>query len=230
MIAKKNPNADLEKKRFAFFQIGLILSGSLCLAAFEYSTAQPLDVLKSELASNNLGSTEEPIKEIIIEQPMTKYVAAPIIDDVLPTPDPIVDPSPIIDPDPNPIIVVVDPTGGGEIGGGTGTGELKPEPIIEFPEKEPFFPGGQVEMARFINKEIVLPNYIPDYDQGVVYVSFVVNKDGSIEDVKILRGLSDELNKAAMKVVKNMPKWTPGESGGQPVRVRYTLPISIRLS
>lgn len=228
MIAKKNPKVDLEKKRFAFFQIGLILSGSLCLAAFEYSTVNPKEEILSQNTFCELGTTEDPPTEIEIEKPTIKFVATKIIDDVTPTPDPIVDPSPIVDPVVDPIIVV-DPVGIGGLVDGTGTGELKPEPIIEYPDIEPIFPGGPVEMASYINKSIELPNYIPDYDQGTVYVSFVVNKDGSIQDVKILRGLSNELNKAAIAVVKSMPNWTPGESNGKPVRVRFTLPIAIKL-
>ena len=228
MIAKKSAKADLEKKRFAFFQIGLILSGSMVLAAFEYSTVNPNDQILSQTAVCELGTTEEPPIDIEIEKPTVKFVATKIIDDVTPTPDPIVDPSPIVDPDPIVDPIVVDPIVGGFEWSG-GTGELKVEPIIEFPDKEPVFPGGAAAMGSFINKSIELPNYIPDYDQGTVYVSFVVNKDGSIQDVKILRGLSNELNKAAIAVVKSMPNWTPGESNGKPVRVRFTLPIAIKL-
>lgn len=228
MIAKKNPKADLEKKRFAFFQIGLILSGSLCLAAFEYSTAQPLDLQKSEIVVCDAFTIDDPVIDILIEAPATKYVAAPIYDEVLPTPDPIVDPLPIVDPIITPVIIVVDPTGGGT-STGTVAGDLLVEPIVNVPDIEPFFPGGAAEMAVFINKSIELPTYIPEYDQGTIYVSFVVNRDGSIEDVNVLRGLSNELNKAAVDVVKAMPKWTPGQSAGRTVRVRYTVPISIRL-
>ncbi len=228
MIAKKNPKVDLEKKRVAFFQIGLILSGSLCLAAFEYSTVKPGEALVSQQPIYDFGSIDEPITEIETDKPTVTYVAAKIYDDVTPTPDPIVDPSPITDPDPIVDPIIVDPI---EVGGlwTGGTGELKVEPIIDYPDKEPIFPGGAAEMASYINKSIELPNYINDYDQGTVYVSFVVNKDGSIEDVEVLRGLSNELNKAAITVVKFMPNWTPGESNGKPVRVRFTLPIAIKL-
>ena len=228
MIAKKSAKADLEKKRFAFFQIGLILSGSMVLAAFEYSTVNPNEEILSQTTFCELGTTEDPPTEIEIEKPTVKFVATKIIDDVTPTPDPIVDPSPVVDPDPIVEPIIVDPIeGGGQWSGGTG--ELKVEPIIEYPDKEPIFPGGTAAMGSYINKSIELPNYIPDYDQGTVYVSFVVNKDGSIQDVKVLRGLSNELNKAAVAVVKSMPNWTPGESNGKRVRVRYTVPIAITL-
>lgn len=228
MIAKKNPKVDLEKKRFAFFQIGLILSGSMVLAAFEYSTVIPNEEILAQTTFCELGTTEDPPIEIEIEKPTVKFVAAKIIDDVTPTPDPIVDPSPVIDPVKDPVPIVVDIIVDGTTGGGS-TDELKEEPIIDVPDKEPLFPGGVAAMGSFINQSIQLPSYIPEYDQGVVYVSFVVNKDGSIQDVKILRGLSNELNKAALEVVKAMPHWTPGESNGKPVRVRFTLPIAIKL-
>jgi protein TonB len=74
-----------------------------------------------------------------------------------------------------------------------------------------------------------MPTDLDIMDQGIIYISFVVNLDGSIEFVKILRGISPELDQAAIKVVKSMPKWKPGESGGYPVRSRLTLPIAIRI-
>ncbi len=66
--------------------------------------------------------------------------------------------------------------------------------------------------------------------QGRVFISFVVNKDGSISDVKKLRGVSEELDKEAMRVIKNMPKWKPGEQRGEKVKVEYALPINFKLN
>ena len=85
-------------------------------------------------------------------------------------------------------------------------------------------------MMTWIQKHIEYPQLAIEMgEQGIVYVQFVVNKDGSIEQVKVMRGVSDALDDEAKRVVKRMPKWTPGEQAGKKVRVRYTLPIHFRL-
>lgn len=66
--------------------------------------------------------------------------------------------------------------------------------------------------------------------QGKVYIQFVIEKDGSITDVKVVRGVDASLDKEAVRVVKAMPKWKPGKQRGKPVRVSYTLPINFQLS
>jgi len=99
-----------------------------------------------------------------------------------------------------------------------------------FAEVEPTFPGGESAMMTWIQEHIEYPQLAVEMgEQGIVYVQFVVNKDGSIEKVKIMRGVSDALDDEAKRVVKRMPKWTPGEQAGKKVRVRYTLPIHFRL-
>ena len=66
--------------------------------------------------------------------------------------------------------------------------------------------------------------------QGKVYIQFVIEKDGSITDVKVIRGVDASLDKEAVRVVKSMPKWKPGKQRNKPVRVSYTLPINFQLS
>ena len=66
--------------------------------------------------------------------------------------------------------------------------------------------------------------------QGKVYIQFVIEKDGSITDVKVARGVDASLDKEAVRVVKAMPKWKPGKQRGKPVRVSYTLPIFFQLA
>jgi protein TonB len=226
MIAKKNPKADLEKNRFAFFQIGLIVAGSLCLAAFEYSTVQVAPVAQYDFEPNS--TTVLPFDEILQEpsEPQEKKQRV-MTEDVIVTEKIVADPVPTPDPDPDPIIdPIIDPV----IGGGTTRGTIIAPPIIyEVPEIDPSFPGGQVGMAEFINKYIVIPNYMMDDAGGTVYVSFVVNKDGSIEQTKVIGSVSDALDKAALDVIARMPNWTPGEQDGKSVRSRLTIPINIQL-
>ena len=93
----------------------------------------------------------------------------------------------------------------------------------------PSFPGGNVQ--KWISKNVKYPVLAMENGiQGKVYIQFVIEKDGSITDVKVVRGVDASLDKEAVRVVKAMPKWKPGKQRGKPVRVSYTLPINFQLS
>lgn len=103
--------------------------------------------------------------------------------------------------------------------------------ILDFYEVEPQFPGGPSEMTLYIQNNIHYPEIDKkNKEQGTVYVQFVVNLDGSICNVVILKGVSETLDAEAVRVIKSMPKWTPANDNGKSVRGRYTIPISFRLS
>ena len=101
---------------------------------------------------------------------------------------------------------------------------------IAMVEQKPSFPGGEEAMYKWLSDHI---NYPPaaseDGVQGRVVVEFVVSKTGSIENVKVVRGRHQALDKEAIRVIKAMPKWIPGRNNGQPVKVTYTLPVTFRL-
>jgi protein TonB len=104
------------------------------------------------------------------------------------------------------------------------------EDVYDMPEIEPSFPGGDEAMAKWIQNRVNYPSEALEMgEQGVVYVKFTVNKDGSIGDAKIRKSVSESLDKEALRVVKMMPKWIPGEQDGKKVRVSFTLPISFKL-
>ena len=93
----------------------------------------------------------------------------------------------------------------------------------------PSFPGG--DPVRWINKNVKYPVIAQENGiQGKVFVQFVIEKDGSITNVKVLRGVDASLDKEAVRVVQSMPKWKPGKQRGKPVRVSYNVPINFRLS
>ncbi|MDR1402915.1 MAG: energy transducer TonB [Tannerellaceae bacterium] len=97
-------------------------------------------------------------------------------------------------------------------------------------EDMPQFPGGEAELLRFINKSIKYPVLAQENNtQGRVVCSFVVNRDGSVVDAEIVRGVDPSLDKEAIRVINTMPKWTAGKQRGKPVRVKYTIPITFRL-
>ena len=95
----------------------------------------------------------------------------------------------------------------------------------------PEYPGGPAECMKFLSKNIRYPKKARENGtQGRVVVQFVVDKDGSIDDVKIVKSVSWELNDEAKRVVKRMPKFKPGTVGGEPIRMRFTMPIMFRLN
>lgn len=97
-------------------------------------------------------------------------------------------------------------------------------------EQMPMYPGGEGALLGYLRDNIHYPTVAAENGvQGRVVVGFVVERDGSITDVKILRGVDPSLDREAMRVVKSMPKWTPGKQNGSAVRVKYQVPVSFRL-
>lgn len=98
----------------------------------------------------------------------------------------------------------------------------------EVTETQPSFPGGTDALRNYIKENLKYHVDGTTCAQGRVILTFFVEEDGSITEVKVVRGVVPELDKEALRVVRNMPKWTPGKFQGQPVRTRYTLPVVFR--
>ena len=95
---------------------------------------------------------------------------------------------------------------------------------------QPQFPGGEEAMFQYLGKNIKYPPKAKEAGvQGKVYVQFIVERDGSISTVKVIRGIGSGCDEVAIKAVENMPKWSPGEIKKQKVRTRFVLPISYTL-
>lgn len=96
-------------------------------------------------------------------------------------------------------------------------------------EEMPSFPGGEKALMQYIKDNTYYPEEMCEgAAQGRVMVGFVINEDGSISDVKILRSLTPELDEVAVKIVKGMPRWNPGKQNGKAVKTKYTVPVSFR--
>ncbi len=113
--------------------------------------------------------------------------------------------------------------------------EEEPEPVVEeifdVVEENPEFIGGMAKLYEYLGKHIQYPEMAKENGiQGKVFVQFVVWKDGTIKDVKVVKGVHKTLDNEAMRVVKSMPKWTPGKQRGKSVNARFTLPIKFRIS
>lgn len=97
-------------------------------------------------------------------------------------------------------------------------------------EEPPQFPGGEDAMDRYIRLTMQYPPEAREAGkQGVVYLSFVVDAEGLVGSVTVLRGVDPELDREALRIVKGMPTWRPGKQNGKPVRVRWTLPVTFRI-
>ena len=109
--------------------------------------------------------------------------------------------------------------------------EPEEQTIFEVVEQMPEFPnGGMAGLMQYLSKNIKYPTIAQENGtQGRVIVQFVVNRDGSIVDAKVLRGVDPYLDKEAVRVIMGMPKWKPGMQRGKPVRVKYTVPVMFRL-
>ncbi len=227
MEIKKSPKADLEGKKGIFFEIGLTLALAVLLFAFEW---------KSSTAEVNAFQTvaEAEIEEEII--PITQQMMKP------PPPPPpapkLTDLIDIVEDDTNideelEIQDAEDDSENQEVPDVTDFGDYEGEDtgeaqIFQVVEDMPAFPGN---VTKWIAKNVKYPVLAMENGiQGKVYIQFVIEKDGSITDVKVVRGVDASLDKEALRVVKAMPKWKPGKQRGKPVRVSYTLPIFFQLA
>lgn len=220
MDAKKSPKADLESKKIVFIQIGLIISLSIVLFAFEWKS---YDKREREFEQEIVDDTPEEIVPITEQKvkpppppPPKQVTVINIVEDDVEIEDDIE-----IDAD-----VDMDTEIEEFVPMDLDEEEIVEEEIFQVVESMPGFPGGDVELQRFLNKNISYPIMARESGiQGRVYVTFVVETDGSITDVRVLRGIGGGCDEEAVRVVKMMPKWNPGKQRGKPVRVQFNLPV-----
>jgi protein TonB len=130
--------------------------------------------------------------------------------------------------DPNADIKIDEPVGNSDVKQVT---EEDPNKIFTAVEREPAFPGGPDAFRTYLGKNIRYPAVAKENNtQGKVFLSFVVERDGSLTDAKVVRGIGGGCDEEALRVLKASPKWKPGIQNGRPVRVLYTIPVSFTLS
>ena len=109
--------------------------------------------------------------------------------------------------------------------------QIDEDPIFQVVEVNPEFPGGNEARIRFLQENMRYPAEAREKSiQGTVFVTFVVEKDGSLSGAKILRGIGGGCDEEVLRIVEMMPKWTPGKQRGQNVRVQFNMPIRFTLS
>jgi len=224
MEAKKSPKANLENKRILFIEIGLVITLAVVLLAFEW---KKYDI---EVVEMGVREATAQVEEIIIntkqevkppppKPPPTTTVLNIVEDDVEIEDDLIID----AEADESTEIEEYIPI------------EVEEEEVVEeeiflVVENQPEFPGGEKARLTYLNQNIKYPQMARESNiQGTVYVTFVVEPDGKISNVGILRGIGGGCDEEASRVVTAMPSWNPGKQRGRPVRVRFTMPIKFTL-
>ena len=227
MEKKKTEKADLENKKGLFLQIGLVITLAGVLAAFEWKTYDAVDM-------SGLGRvTEDFEEEIVIQTEQTPPPPPP------PPPQEIITELEIVADDKEieneveisaeadervAIEVYIAPVVEEEE-------EYEEQQIFQVVEDPPGFPGGDEARMRYLQDNIRYPAIAREAGiQGTIFISFVVERDGSITDVQVLRGIGGGCDEEAIRVVRNMPRWTPGKQRGRPVRVQFTMPIRFTLA
>ncbi len=217
MQPKKNPEISLERKKGFFFQVGLLVALLIVFVAFEWKS---YDKVEYNLGQLNLDDLEEeiiPITERKIEQKPPPPPPPEVIE--------IVEDEVEIEEE-----LEIEDTESDE----DEMIEIEEESDDEFfmvVENMPEFPGGDLGLMKYIQKNVKYPPIAKEYNiTGKVYVSFIVDKSGLVTNVKVVRGVDKNLDAEAVRVVKSLPKYKPGKQRGKPVRVMFTIPINFTLN
>ncbi len=225
MDSKKSKKADLESKKLLFFQVGTLLALLAVFFAFE--------IKRYERPHFDLGTLELDLIEME-EIPITRPEEPPpppppdVSDQLIIVEDDVeIDEEFIIDVEADldhrieefqPVFIEEEE-------------EIVEDYIFQIVEDDPEFPGGNEALYRYLQSNIRYPVMARESGiQGTVFVSFVVERDGSITNVEVVRGIGGGCDQEAIRVVQNMPPWKAGQQRGQPVRVQFNLPVRFVLN
>jgi len=223
MEQKKSDKANLETKRTIFLEIGFVIALALVLIAFEYKSYDKIEYTNLERMVDDTQEEIIPITEQKVKPPPPKpppqvTIINVVEDDVEVEDDIEIDIEFDEDMAMDEFQFVQDDE------------EIEEEHIFLVVENMPEFPGGEGAMYSFIGKNIDYPRMAKESGiSGRVFVTFVVERDGRVTDVKILRGIGGGCDEEAVRVIRAMPKWSPGKQRGKPVRVQYRMPIKFTL-
>lgn len=225
MQLKKSPEASLEDKKLTYVLLGFIFVLSICYVALEWT--------EKEVTKYEVSDTEFTFEEEIEIQQTTQETTPP------PPPPPVqeVEVLNVVEDDVETETIEINTEDDKDV-------EVVIAAPIEAPEEEedenvifvkveamPEFPGGMAELRKYLAQNVKYPVIAQENGiQGRAICQFTVNQDGSIVEIEVVRTAGDSsLDKEAVRVIKSMPKWKPGEHRGKKVRVKYTLPIVFRL-
>ena len=221
MESKISPKADLQKKNLLFLEIGLIVALGICLLAFEWSSSDKVETI--DLAAQTVAVEEEEIINTQEQQEIPPEIPKiPVLSDIQVNDDLFID----TEDNANLGVEIMDYHAAVE------EEEVEEEAIpFALVEEKPKFQGGDANtFSAWVNKNLNYPEIAKENGvQGRVTLQFTVNTDGSVSDVKVLRGVDSSLDKEAVRIVSQSPKWTPGKQRERPVKVTYVFPVIFQL-
>jgi len=219
----KNEKRNPESYKLIYFQIGMIVALLAVLYAFEFKSIEkyeltdydfkvdntPIEFISPTVHKKPPPPPPEPIGELKVDLTNMAKDEGVVIDAATNQSEPIPYYEPVFEPDP-----IIE----------------GPEIIVEFPSKRAQFPGGYAAMMSFMRENISYPTYARETNiSGTVYLQFVVEKNGSITSIEVLREVNGGCTEEAIRVLELMPLWEPGLQNGRPVRSIFNLPIKFSL-
>ena len=225
MQLKKSQKASLEDKKVVYVLMGFVFVLSLCYVALEWTEKE---VTKYEVADMEFTFEEEVEIQQTTEEttppppppPVQEVEVLNVVEDDVETESIEIN----TEDDKDVEVVIAAPVE-------APVEEEEEEVVFVVVETMPEFPGGQQALFKYLSENVKYPVIAQENGiQGRVICQFVVNKDGSIVEVEVVRSGGDaSLDKEAVRVIKSMPKWKPGKQRGKAVRVKYTVPVNFRL-
>ena len=225
MEEKKSPKANLENKKLMFTQIGMIIALLVAWLAFEHKSYDKREIDPSLLRQTEV--VEEEMVEITkqeeqkpqpVEVPKQTTQLEIVQDDVE-----VEDIEINAEVDQQEVIEEYVPVEVEEE-------EVSEQEIFQIVEEMPAYPGGEQKLLEYVAKNTKYPQIARESGiQGRVFIGFVVETDGSISNVKVLRGIGGGCDEEAVRVIKSLPKWKPGKQRGKAVRVSYQIPVNFKL-
>ena len=226
MELKKNPKVDLRRYSGIFLEVGFVVSLGIMLLTF--------NITQRDKMAGNLGELDNVMaEEEIIPITRQQEIQPP------PPPEPpkatevlnIVEDDVEIDDELEIEDTEADASTAVQIVEIEEEAEEEEAQVFFIVENMPEFPGGDLELRKHIAQNVQYPEIAKENGiQGRVFVQFVVNQKGEIEQVKVVRGVDPALDKEAIRVISSLPKWKPGSQRGKPVRVSFTVPINFQLN
>ncbi|MCK5857405.1 MAG: energy transducer TonB [Bacteroidales bacterium] len=224
MEIKKTDRASLEKNRNTYILIGLVITLSLVWYAFDHKTYDKEEIV---IVQNAMLEDEE---DLILQTqrneppppppPPQQTTVIEIVEDDVEVDDIEIDAETDDDEEIEEQVLEEEEAE-----------DDKEDEIFVFVEDQPGYPGGDKARIKYLQENIKFPVMaIESGIQGTVYVTFVVEKDGRITSVKVLRGIGGGCDEEAVRVIKRMPKWKPGKQRGRSVRVQFNMPVRFVLA
>lgn len=222
MENKKSPLRNPEQRKTSLFFTGLIFSLSFTLVAFEWRTSETDQYVAVQWTGDFIEEEIIPVSRMKQPEPPppppVQHHHFQLVEELPVAAEPVVDLN--LDIPDVPVVRHI---------------EAPTEHIAELPVRleateMPAFVGGETEMYKYLQRNVSFPSMAREANiSGAVYVTFVVDTNGIITNAEVLRGIGGGCDEEALRVIRNMPAWKPGKQNGDPVRVRFNMPIRFTL-